>query len=458
MPGMSEIDRIIVVMMENRSFDHVFGYLSLPPWKGSSGTVDGLDADHMSDYANPDPSGNPCPPFRLAGDLGLQTDLPHARAEVTTQLALSAATGSYAMDGFVRAYYDAHPNLPRVTTPDPMAYLTPPLIPVFDALAREYCICDRWFAPIPTETFPNRFVSICGSSPVDANGQVLDQLKKLSFATFEVNTVLQWLDALKVHWKVYSTGLNLKVGGAVLPASFFMLSSWFWRHLADQKHVGLIDSLASDLAQTPTEPSVIFIDPTYSWLEDLGAVSSTLGAVDDCHPPLPFGPGDAFIRRVYEAASKNPAAWAKTLIIVTFDEHGGFFDHVPPMPWTMAPPPRATYASAFESTGPRVPALLISPWVDPRSSYSKPLDHTSILAALAAKFTPGTPYSPEIGARLAQAGSIWEALTAAGPRAPIALPTASPVPVPSATQKKLAVDSDAHAIFSRIIAAHSALQ
>src|SRR5690606_18560024 len=127
-------------------------------------------------------------------------------------------------------------------------------------------------------------------------------------------------------------------------------------------------------------------------------------APNDNHPPLAMGPGEALLRDVYIALTSRPEKWMRTLLIITYDEHGGYFDHVQPPAIRTDPPPGAHYANgAFTHLGVRVPTLVVSPWVARRSVHTGLFDHTSILQLLAERFGGGTDaYSSEVTARRAR--------------------------------------------------------
>jgi phospholipase C len=138
--------------------------------------------------------------------------------------------------------------------------------------------------------------------------------------------------------------------------------------------------------------------------------------------------GEAFVRQVYEALTSNPGRWQRTVMLLTYDEHGGFRDHVPPLPVTSPPPPGVSYPE-FTTTGVRVPAVIVSPLVKRGSAKHTPLDHTSILALLAERFgQPGESYSSPVAARAA-AGikSVAEALDSGPPRSDIPQMPATPI-------------------------------
>jgi phospholipase C len=132
---------------------------------------------------------------------------------------------------------------------------------------------------------------------------------------------------------------------------------------------------------------------------------------------LPVAFGEIFVKGVYQALTSNPARWAKTVLALCYDEHGGFFDHVPPLRVPTDAPPGATYQMGpFASTGPRVPALLISPYAPRQTAAHGLYDHTSLLQMLADRFgAGGAPYSAAVEARRQAPepiGSITEALSA----------------------------------------------
>ena len=167
-----------------------------------------------------------------------------------------------------------------------------------------------------------------------------------------------------------------------------------------------VESYLHDMQQerAETAPQVVIVEPSYNDGPHIGPDHP-----NDNHPPLAVGWGEDFLRRVYEAATVNPALWAGTVMVVYADEHGGFHDHVPPPP--IAHVTTGTPAHAFRSTGPRIPGIVVSPLVKPGSVCSQLLDHTSVLQLLAEIFTPGQPYSPSVEERRRQGiGSLSVAL------------------------------------------------
>jgi phospholipase C len=390
MAMLDQIKTIVIVMMENRSFDNVLGHLSVPAY-GNRKDVEGLD----------DPENNPVYTNFLDGiayqpsvqkDQQFLHDLPHGRDLVATQLAESS--GNFTMSGFVKAYKDSTAS--TVVNPPPMGFLIPSDVPVSNFFAQQYLICDHWFSPLPADTQPNRSVAYSGYS-------LIDDTKGRSIPVPDGSFIFDWLKKRKVSWRVYHSGL-----------SFFMLFDRFEDVLGSKfcnirELAGHIDS-----ESVTAMPQVIFIEPEYT------DSPVHFGGVNDNHPPTPIGPGEHFLRDIYSTLSKNPDKWKQTLLIVTCDEHGGFFDHVAPPKLGTPVPPDALFTRPFDSMGSRVPAFIISPLIKAGTVFKGIMDHTSILQLLAEKFDPGHDYNDEVKRRrLWGVKSVSDALSAslAGSRA-----------------------------------------
>ncbi len=366
---LDEIKTIVLVMMENRSFDHMLGHMTLD---NPSLLLEGLRAERMADYSN-DHNGSYYPLYPLLHDTQLETDLPHEADAVAQQMRKSAVKGQYTMHGFVDAYATANPGIPINTQCIPMAYFPSKLVPVTDFLAKTFCTCDHWFAPLPTSTQPNRTMAFCGYSPIYKT--------KTQLILIDDN-IFKWMDANEVPWRVYHDGFP-----------FFTLYPALWSYVLGPKF-SRYQNFQADWAKAPgpDDPKVIIIEPCY---QDAPHFDGT--QPNDNHAPLAVGWGEAFLRQTYQTLVSNPARWANTLMVLYSDEHGGFYDHVQPA----LIPDQTTGAEPFpfETTGPRIPGLLISPFVKPGSVCNATLDHTSVLAFLAEKFTPGKIYSTRVDAR-----------------------------------------------------------
>lgn len=376
MTPFEKIETIAIVMMENRSFDHILGHLGL---RGSGYVrqreIDGISMYRNPDYANPF-DGEVYYPYRDDGGP-LFADLPHEREFVKTQIAEDVVGGWATMTGFVQAYYDLN-RVVRVAKPPPMAILGSDAVPISDFLARSFTVCNRWFAPLPASTHPNRLVALSGYSRRDRTPSSLLPRQPL---------LLDWLKEREISWRVYSAGLP-----------FFFLFEHLWDDIFLGDHFRPLSHLKADItSKTEPFPKVILIEPDYT-----DSPVHTSGHASDDHPPTAIGFGEVFLRDVYQALTLEPSIWKGTVAIFTYDEHGGFFDHVPPLSLRTDPPADAEprYVDGFRTTGIRVPSLIVSPFVDPASLCSPHFDHTSILQFLAERFDPrGSGYSSEVNRR-----------------------------------------------------------
>ncbi len=195
-------------------------------------------------------------------------------------------------------------------------------------------------------------------------------------------TVYDWLLDRGVKWRVYAAGLPFF---ALMPRLSRPLLTSHFRRLGD---------LLNDLADEHPDdwPQVIFIEPDY--------YDCPVHLHDPCdnHPPLAIAPGEVFLAQVYQWFSNDTKRWARTVFIVTYDEHGGFFDHVPPLPVKYRNP----NGVAFDTTGPRIRAIVVGPFA-PKTVSKEPLDNTSILQLIAERFgNAGEAYSSEVAGRMHQ--------------------------------------------------------
>jgi phospholipase C len=354
-------------MMENRSFDHVLGFLSHEKYD-ARGDVDGLHEDSTRfDWGNPDAAGKPFQPTATA-DSYLPGDMPHSRDQIAAQL----AAGS--MLGFVQSY---HAFAPVNLQPIPMRFCRPDDIPITAAFARNYSVCDRWFASLPDDTFPNRLMSVSGYTNIDSTSVVKPPFDLMPDQT----TIFDWLGSKGKSYKIYVDAQPIDNLGP--PASLVLMKSQ-WKNLLPNTHT--LDTLAKDWQSSAAAPAVIYCEPFFN------DFATAIGMHGNCnHPPLPMAPGEAFLRTVYTALTANPAKWRRTMMILCYDEHGGFFDHVTPPAIDYPPPPGSSWSTPqpFTSFGVRIPGIVISPLVDRATAFHGQLDHTSILQLMVDKF--GSP-------------------------------------------------------------------
>lgn len=355
------VDTIAVVMLENRSFDHMLGFLSHEAFDARP-DIDGLRQPSSDfDLSNADSAGRLFAPTATP-DGYLPTDVPHSRPQIELELRGGA------MDGFITTY-QASQSIDQ--SPVPMRFNRPVDIPITAALARGYTVCDHWFAAVPADTQPNRLMALSGETLIDSTPGSLTLFKT-------EHTVLDYLASKRLDFKIY---VDARVIADVGPPSNLLLMPSQWGHVVAHGHV--LDSLTDSWKSDEPAPQFLYCEPFYN---DFATV---LGVHGNCnHPPLPVGYGEDFLRRVYEALTSNPKKWARTVLIVCYDEHGGFFDHVAPPRMNYAPPTgnKWTNPAPFGTLGVRIPGLVISPLVEAGSSSHLLFDHTSILQLVVERF------------------------------------------------------------------------
>ncbi len=340
------IKHIVVLMLENRSFDQMLGSMT-SCYPG----IDGIDPGHP--FANNDENGvryfqKPDATYKLRHGF----DPKHEHGNVHDQLNSPAPNG-----GFVLDYRRTHKHLLGMTQ-EVMNYFdrnSPNTrLNVLHALAEQYMVLDRWYSPVPGPTWPNRFFAHSGTS----NGWVSMGINPAYWWRYDQVTLYDRLFERGVPWRIYHGDVPLSI----------MLRRLRQKPLTGNMHFlpRFFDDVQKARTQPDTFPAYSFIEPHY-----LRPYRT------DQHPPHDISHGEGLIREVYQAITGSPALWDSTLLIVIYDEHGGFFDHYSP-PKAVPPDDLNCEGFAFDRYGVRVPALLISPHV--RKDYdSIPFDHTSIL-------------------------------------------------------------------------------
>jgi phospholipase C len=390
--SLNDIETIVVVILENRSFDHVLGYRSLT---AAGAQTNGLrnDAAWRAKYANPFKGAfHESHPIDLS--LHWTDDPSHTSVSIHHQIE-TPAQGAARMGGFVESFvtYAKHPP----TDPSAvMGYYDRSTVPVFEFFADNYAVCDNWFAALPAGTQPNRLMAMSGESLILENRGLFLPKQRL---------VYDWLTDHKIDWCAYQWG------------DFFPFFSLSEQHLPE-----ILFSLTLKPAHGPFRryshfktswrsnqpmPSVIFIEPEYG-------DGPHKDPCDD-HPPISLAKGQVFLADVYQTLISNADRWANTMMVITYDEHGGFFDHVEPLPI-----PAQAGGAQVATTGVRVPGFVISPHVAPGSVFKGELDHTSILQLLDDRFSPGEGYSVAVNERQKHLNRLLNTLEppSASPRAP----------------------------------------
>jgi phospholipase C len=229
--------------------------------------------------------------------------------------------------------------LPGTTANDMMGVFTPEMLPVLSGLARGFAVCDQWFASAPTETMPNRAFASAATS----QGHLDDKTK-----SFTCPSIFGALSQRQVTWMIYGYDSD-----PLTRLTFSDTTS------APDSNFGVFSDFQT-AAQAGQLPSYTFLEPSWS------------SSGNSQHPNYDVSLGEQLLMAVYEALRSGPA-WNQTLLIVTYDEHGGCFDHLPP-PAGATPPDNSVGEYGFDFTrfGVRVPAVLVSPWVEQGTVYRAP--------------------------------------------------------------------------------------
>jgi phospholipase C len=389
-------DHLVVLMMENHSFDNLLGALSL-----TRPEVDGLTFDSTGKAQNSNPGVNHMPAQVHSFPVPNT-----AQATNITQnwKATHQQVNGGAMDGFVRSSGAL----------EPMGYYTPEVLPFAYSLANAFTVANRWFASAPAPTYPNRRFMLAGT----AYGGTVTDVSTLLDSPPPNGTIFDVLSSHRINWCDYFTDVPMT---AVIPSIIV-------KHADHHAH---IDKFFHD-CQAGTLPAVSFVDPGIGVVSEIGSqlaslpfpvkeILNVLGA--DFHDAAPGETeedpqnmffGEAFANKVITAVMQSPR-WNRTLLIYTYDEHGGYYDHVPP-PRVTPPdniPPKLSPGDppgGYDIYGPRVPAIVVSPCSKPGGVTNQIYDHTSILATIEHKWN-----LPALTVRDANANTVMDFLDPGNP-------------------------------------------
>ncbi len=368
-------------MLENRSFDHMLGYSEIP----------GVDGVWDKKCSNPDKNGKQWPTTGDAEPAGELPDPGHDYADVVTQLYYPHDQGDVSaldpsMQGFV-ASYDLY-NKPKPQ--NVMNCFRPQSLPVLNALAKEFAVCNRWFSSIPGPTLPNRLFAHAGTS----KGRL-----DLSAEEFNISpTIYEALDCANVSSTIYADG--------------WTAAATFWNLMEYQdEYFGTLDDFYQDCYDNNL-PGYCFLEPRYS----SGIVDGTYRPQDDQHPDSDVTEGEQLIYSIYKAIRSNRKVWESSMFVIVYDEHGGLYDHVAP---PKAIPPRPQDVSTdpkfgFDRYGVRVPAVIVSAYTR-KVVCNDLLDHTSLIAT-ARKLLTGHYQDNFLGNRAMAANTFDSVLNLTTPR------------------------------------------
>jgi phospholipase C len=393
---LSAIKHVVHLMLENRSFDQMLGFLyegsnnrspTGQPFEGLTGNESNPDdtgreikiykIDQSAPHPYLMPGADPGEGFQNTNYQLFSTDDPEPGQVPTNQgfvVNFKAAVASDQAKHFKDSLPDTDPS-------EIMGMYTPEMLPVMSALAKGFAVCDHWYSSAPTQTIPNRAFAGAATS----QGHLDNHVK-----VFTCPSIYGRMSDANVDWGIY--GYNRD------PLTRLDYTDTIH---ADQKHFGHFRDFQSR-ADAGTLPAYSFLEPSFG------------SGGNSQHPNYDVSLGEQLMHDVYYALRKSPA-WNDTLLIINYDEHGGNYDHVPP-PWGAVTPDNSVGEFGFDFTrfGVRVPCLLISPRIKAGTVFRASrgvIDHTSVLKTLELRFGVDP-----LTARDKAAADLGDALTLSTPR------------------------------------------
>jgi hypothetical protein len=469
----SSVKHVFVLMLENRSFDHMLGFSGIAGTDATTGqptTIDGLKGTEGNSF-----QGRRHTVRRGAADVirkenGEPDDIRggpgHDFADVLEQLCGPSATypsrGVYPEvnnTGFVSSYAKRGGGKRPEAAKEAMECFGPEQLPALNALAREFVVCDRWFSSMPGPTEPNRMfahAATCGEfddapsevaigvAEVIPDGGLEGFLLKLSgifggiaqaaaiaAAALAIKNGASAGEAAAAAYEAAVAAGGFKFRGGTIfellkkaGVKFRIYRGDLFPNVAQLHGINVLsddikdfESFAADVNDS-FDFGYVFIEPTYD------AFRSDFRQGNSQHPLGSVAAGERLIKATYDAIRKSPI-WGESLLIVTWDEHGGFYDHVAPGPAAPAGSIGGAHGFTFEQLGPRVPAVIVSPLIPKNLIEHHRLEHASIPATLRDLFNlPNLEHSREV-----RASGVTHLCTLQTPRtdAPLTLPVASGV-------------------------------
>ena len=359
------IEHIVVLMMENHSYDNFFGML--PPGRANGTANGGFD---LTTATNPRPDGKVQHAFHMPATCQLSSQ--PSQEWTASHVAYDGGKN----DGFVRAPISFNDSTP--VGPVAMGYWTGQDLPFTYSLAQAFPIADRWFCSVLGQTDPNRRYLIAATSSGMVDDIALPSTSSVpGLGTLEADallavpaggTIFDLLSAFQISWADYTASYPTGTTAELYPVNDAAVTA------VNEKPV---DQFFVDCANDAL-PAFALVDPDFS--------------TQSQENPQDISVGEAFLAKVVQAIGGNPRTWASTMLVVVYDEHGGYYDHVPP-PAALAPdligpvvqPGQSTY-DGFCRYGFRVPAVVVSAYAVANGVTHVLHDHTSILAMVERKW------------------------------------------------------------------------
>lgn len=366
------IKTIVVLVMENRSFDHMLGWM-----KKLNPEINGVDGTESNRISVKDPNSQRF--YFKDQSQFVDPDPGHSFQAIREQIFGSDDTSADTppMNGFVQQAYSMDNT--TVLAQDVMNGFDPDMLPVYQALVSQFAVFDRWFASVPASTQPNRLYVHSGTSAGATSNNATLLIKGYPQRTIFDNLA--------------DAGMTFGIYWQNIPATLF------YRNLRKLKYVGNFheyDLTFKQHAKQGKLPSYVVVEQRY--------MDTKLFPANDDHPSHDVYQGQMFVKEVYETLRSSPQ-WNQTLLVITYDEHGGFFDHVP-TPVRGVPSPDGIvgpepFLFNFNRLGIRVPTIAVSPWIEkgtvvhgpngspfPSSEY----EHSSIPATVNKLFNLPSPF------------------------------------------------------------------
>jgi phospholipase C len=392
---MADIKHVFVLALENRSFDHIFGFSGLSGVDAVTGqptkaedlvgqTFENASGDGRHRFEAKTGGGFTIP--GRAGEGDFTGDPSHEFLDVLRQISgpervprngklPNAEYPPISMNGFVADYQIAQPPFnPQIV----MDSQDSNNLPILNQLAAEFMVCDHWFSALPGPTWPNRFfihaASATGETDSASGGRIALAWFGVDKYTFHHGTIYDALAKKKHSHQIYTENTFSQV-------------VCIGNQTVDMNIKGL-ESFEKDISDPKFPHSYVFIEPNSGQSESFGPLIHLGGGTEnDMHPPSDIRNGEALVKRVFEGLRNSPL-WETSVLVVMFDEHGGFFDHVPPPKVRPLDDGSVDHKHGFryDQLGVRVPALIISPWVKPNSIDHTVYEHSSLIASVVRLF------------------------------------------------------------------------
>ncbi len=365
----SAIKHLFVLMLENRSYDHMLGFANLTGTDAATGAptvADGLTGSEFNTY-----HGQKYPVVRGSPDVTVAPG--HGFTDAREQLCGPFANyPDISNTGFIYSlarsgYGDGSGEIMRCFDPDHL--------PILTTLAREFAVCDRWFSSMPGPTEPNRYFLHAATSGKFDESPTPRELIEASTnhwggMEFDGGTIFDALERADVKYRIYA-GDHFPVAGEL-------------KGVSNTFDVREFHDLADDLQDEDFDARFIHIEPKY-FDGILDTADANFGNGNSQHPSGSVAAGERLIQATYEAIRNSPV-WESSLLIITYDEHGGFYDHVAP---PAAEPTGSTgrkHGFKFDQLGARVPAVIVSPRIPKGTIEHRLLEHSSVIKTVCDQF------------------------------------------------------------------------